>query len=280
MIADCDSSFVYFSDLLDRRFPKVMSDLQQALDFAGVPCRLIQGTRDIWCRDYMPIEVEPGRFVQFRYAPDYLRGRWARTITTPRHVPHIHHCVRSQIILDGGNVVRCADAAILTDKVFSENLGWQPQALLRQLEELLEVQSVVIIPQEPDDIFGHADGIVRFVGERAVLVTDYSRIDAGYQQRLRVALTAAKLELILLPHVPGPPSAGRAANVPSASGIYVNFLAIQRLIFVPVFGLPSDDEAVSILAAAFPDRRIVPIDCRQLAVEGGLLNCISWAVCE
>ncbi len=32
----------------------------------------LPGTRDIWCRDYMPVQVEKDRFIEYRYDPDYL----------------------------------------------------------------------------------------------------------------------------------------------------------------------------------------------------------------
>ena len=40
-----------------------------------VEYRLLKGTKDIWCRDYMPIQTESGKLVQFRYDPSYLKGQ-------------------------------------------------------------------------------------------------------------------------------------------------------------------------------------------------------------
>ena len=48
----------------------------RSLEHHGIPLRTIPGTQDIWCRDYMPIQVAEDRFVQFRYAPDYLGGQY------------------------------------------------------------------------------------------------------------------------------------------------------------------------------------------------------------
>ena len=48
----------------------------------GVPIEVIPGTADIWCRDYMPIQLDQDRFCQFVYAPDYLRG-YEHLITPP-----------------------------------------------------------------------------------------------------------------------------------------------------------------------------------------------------
>jgi hypothetical protein len=72
MIADHETNVVYVADTLERRFPTVHDGLKLILEQYGIPFRIIPGTRDIWCRDYMPIQVSENRFVQFKYAPDYL----------------------------------------------------------------------------------------------------------------------------------------------------------------------------------------------------------------
>ena len=57
---------VYISGLLATRHPPLYVDLRAKLDAVGITLREIPGTRDIWCRDYMPVPVGQGRFVQFR----------------------------------------------------------------------------------------------------------------------------------------------------------------------------------------------------------------------
>ena len=78
MIADYETNVVYVADTLERRFPDVFQGLKLNLESRGIPLRVIPGTLDIWCRDYMPIQVAEQRFVQFRYAPDYLTGKYRR----------------------------------------------------------------------------------------------------------------------------------------------------------------------------------------------------------
>src|SRR5205823_4111780 len=84
MIPDWQTDLVYFSDLLLARHPDLWSRLVAILDAAGVGHRLIEGSRDIWTRDYMPVQVAAGDFVLFRYRPGYLCGR--EDLTTPDEV--------------------------------------------------------------------------------------------------------------------------------------------------------------------------------------------------
>ena len=60
MIADRDTNVVFVADTLERRFPDVYRGLASILGEHGIPLRTIPGTRDVWCRDYMPIQVSGG----------------------------------------------------------------------------------------------------------------------------------------------------------------------------------------------------------------------------
>ena len=60
------SNRVYFSALLPEVCPVTYSGLVEILDRYGVPHSLLEGTKDIWCRDYMPIQTIDNRFVLFR----------------------------------------------------------------------------------------------------------------------------------------------------------------------------------------------------------------------
>ena len=72
MIPESLSNRVYFSALLPEVCPVTYSGLVEILDRYGVPHSLLEGTKDIWCRDYMPIQTIDNRFVLFCYEPDYL----------------------------------------------------------------------------------------------------------------------------------------------------------------------------------------------------------------
>ena len=52
------SNRVYFSALLPEVCPVTYNGLVEILDRYGVPHSLLEGTKDIWCRDYMPIQSE------------------------------------------------------------------------------------------------------------------------------------------------------------------------------------------------------------------------------
>lgn len=278
MIADIQTNRVYVSGLLGRRYPDFVLGLEAILRKRRIPLMKIPGTREIWCRDYLPVQVDEGRFVQFRYAPDYLTGRY-RHLRSDGEIgptlPLVGRCERSEIVLDGGNVVGWGDKVILTEKIFAENPGWQRRRLLAKLEALLEVGQVVLIPPEPGDITGHADGVVRFVDGSTVAMSDFGRIEPGYGRALKRRLTKAKLRIV---EVPYRPATGPSRGMPSAVGNYVNFLRVGQLVVVPSYDFPEDEEAREILRRSFPGFDVAQLECREVASGGGVLNCICWCV--
>lgn len=96
-----------------------------ALEQTNIPYKLIENTKDIWLRDFMPVQIRSGQLVSFRYEPSYLakfpklRTDFRRDIAPGFGLPVVY----SGINLDGGNVVfsPSKETAIISDRIFSEN---------------------------------------------------------------------------------------------------------------------------------------------------------------
>ena len=73
MITDDHTNSVYFSSLLPEKCPVLNAHIADALRKRDIPFTYLKGTKDIWCRDYMPIQIQKDRFVFYRYTPDYLQ---------------------------------------------------------------------------------------------------------------------------------------------------------------------------------------------------------------
>jgi agmatine deiminase len=277
MIPDWEANSVFFSALLPRALPAFWGRLQAILAAYGIRPRLVGGTRDIWVRDFLPVQSAKGRFAKFRYAPEYLRG--FDHLRTPDEVcsrlPFLRGLRFSPLRLDGGNLVASRRLAIVTDRIFQLNRGRSQAAVCDMLCDLLEVPRCLVIPPEPGDLFGHADGVVRFLDETSVVINDYRREDPGYGGRLHATLAGAGLHVEVLPYRPG----GTARNgVPSAVGNYTNFVRVGRFVVVPAYDLPEDDVARCRLQTLLPEAQVVSLPSRDLARRGGVLHCISWTI--
>jgi agmatine deiminase len=275
VIPDWQTNHVYVSDLLRKRHPAVLASLESLLTQTGTAVATLPKTKDIWCRDYMPVQVNDDSFCQFIYDPDYLRGyAHLRTLAASCRLKRMTHCRAVDLVLDAGNVVAAVNKVIVTDKVFEANPDKSEEQVRGVLEDGLEAECI-IIPCPPHDPIGHADGVVRFLNEDVVVVNDYQELNATYGRRLRRILRQHRLECVPVPYfVENQATDG----IPSAVGCYINFLRTDMLLILPVFGVARDEAALRRFENVFSPTRIVPLPCIELAREGGCLNCISWTI--
>lgn len=224
----------------------------------------------------MPVQVTQDDFVLFDYRPNYLCGH--EHLVTPDEarslVPPDGRLRRCDINLDGGNVVAGVGKVIVTDKVYKENPGRERSVLRDQLAEVLRAE-VAVVPREPYDVIGHADGVVRFVEEGVVVANDYNEVDPRYGVRLEAALRRHGLAVERLPCFRFDES---HEGIPSAVGNFANFLRIGTQVIVPAYGIPQDDLACRVLDRLLPGATVVPLRCEGLAREGGVLNCVAWTI--
>ncbi|MFN4259515.1 MAG: agmatine deiminase family protein [Gemmataceae bacterium] len=274
MIADWEVNVVFLAAMLKVRHPELFTQLHSILTSHGVEVRLLENVRDIWAKDYCPVQVLPRTLVKFCYAPDYLKHepelRTGDEVLTS--LCDMGWCNHSDIILDGGNVVGSRSKAIVTEKIYRENAGWIRSRLRNKLQKLLHVDQLIVIPKEPFDPIGHADGMVRFIDEHSVLVNDYSKVDPGFGERLCKVLRDHHLAIEALPHFH---EKRTRAGIPSAVGCYINFLMTEKVLIAPVYETIDDAIALRKLESVFPGMPIIPLDCTNLAREGGILNCVS-----
>jgi agmatine deiminase len=276
VITDAQTNKLFLADCLPIKFPDFFSALKQLLNELKVDFQLLSNTNDIWAVDYMPIQIDHNEFVQFIYRPDYLRGKiWRNTISDGAQIAHALGIKSrtSDIILDGGNVVRGSNKAVLCDKIVKENVSYSREKLLTILMSTLKVDKLFLIPQQPGDFIGHADGMIRFVDDNTVLVNDFSKEKPAYQKLLKTALLKMGLDYITMPYNPYNNRTNTHAN-----GIYINYLQMEKLIVLPIFGLKEDEHAVKLMETLFSGYTIATIDSNEIANHGGVLNCISWNI--
>ena len=278
MMPDWETNRIYFSSLLPGRYPKLWEQLSEILRNHRIPTRLIDGTRDVWARDYCPIQLGPQQFIKFRYCPDYLKDEFEHLVTPGtvcRQFQDLGACRRSTIILDGGNVVAAKNRVILTAKIYRENPRYERFQLWLKLTECFQVDHCLVVPKEAGDAIGHSDGVVRFLDEDTVVVNDYSKVDPAYGKRLRGILAKEGLRIEKIPHFR---EDWAKDGIPSAVGNYVNFLRVGNLIIVPAYKARQDHWACKTLERLCPKATVVPLLCKDLARAGGVLNCVAWTV--
>ncbi len=263
---------ICFSSILktNKKYKDAAERLFAALKLFNIKYKLLNNTKDIWLRDFMPVRTKSGKYISFRYEPNYLEDYPdLRTDFRSEIAPSLslENLVYSDINLDGGNIVfsPSRETAVISDRIFDENWDYSSAELVRELEKLLEAR-VIIIPSLRSDLTGHVDGMVRFVNENTVIENKSNSL-FGLEAHIKTTLRNHGIEVYDFPYYE---SKGN-----SAVGCYLNFLETEQALFLPVFGVDMDSEAI-VAANDIFNKEIVPVNINEIAKEGGVLNCISW----
>ena len=277
MLTDHLTNTVYFSSLLPEKCPILNAHLIDALLKHNIPYAYLSGTKDIWCRDFMPIQVNAERFVFFKYTPDYLQGKAGLKIQTNPEDVFLSESNKLQylqpqsstidLVLDGGNVVKCDDVVVMTDKVFVENKDKTSAEVERILKDAFQSE-ILFLPWE-GDMCGHSDGIVHYAGNNRILITNYKDFSKYYYYRY-LQLFEKKFEVIPLKY--------KSPRFHARSWAYINFLQIGNLVLLPQLGLEEDRQAIEQIQKALPDCEIIGVPALEAVRRGGAINCISWNI--
>jgi agmatine deiminase len=193
----------------------------------------------------------------------------------------------TRVVLEGGAIDVNGRGTLLTteecllSEVQARNPGLGREALERVFADYLGARHVVWLDRGivGDDTHGHVDDLVRFVDPRTVVVVLERRASDPNFELLRenwTRLEAARdqdgepFRVVPLP-MPAP-VVFEGQRLPAS---YANFYIANGLLLVPTFNDPADREALSILAALFPNRAVVGIHAVDLVLGLGTLHCLS-----
>ncbi len=251
-------------------------------------------TNDTWCRDHGPI------FVKHTRTGEVALVDWEFNAWGGKHLP----CDRDNaipaliakrlrrrrfvgpMVLEGGSLDVNGEGLLLTSEQCLLNPNRNPTLTIEQIErnlrDYLGVHTIHWLGQGivGDDTDGHVDDLTRFFKpDGIVTLVETNKRDANFaalddnRRRLRKLRTPAGQPFDLV-ELPAPKRvAFQGIRVPAS---YANFLILNGAVLVPTFRQPpADDRACAILAACFPGREIVPLDCYHLIWGRGSLHCIS-----
>ena len=278
MITDDLTNSVYFSSLLPEKCPILNAHITEALQKRGIPFFYLSGAKDIWCRDYMPIQIGAERFVFFKYTPDYLQDKTGLKIQTyPEDVFQnesnnlkklLPQSSTIDLVLDGGNVVKCGDKIVMTNKVFVENQDKSNRIVPWLLQGAFECD-IIFLPWDREEKYGHSDGIIHYLGNNRVLMTNYADFDKDYAKEY-LQILEKHFEVVTLKY--------NVKRKHQRSWAYINFLQVGNLVLVPQLGLPEDEQALQQISDAMPHCEVIGIPALEAVGRGGALNCISWNI--
>ena len=241
-----------------------------------------------WTRDYAPIFVKDRRGEVA--VTHWLFNGWAKydnyhhDCRVPKFVAERlgFQSIELGLVLEGGSIDVNGEGKMLTTEecqlsdVQARNPGLSRKALEQAFRAHLSVTETIWLGRgiAGDDTHGHIDDLARFTSpDTVVIVTEPDRSDANYEPlkenvaRLR---TRGDLKVVTLPMPEPVYFAGQ--RLPAS---YANFYIANGIVLVPTFLDPHDLEALRTLARLFPDRKVIPIPCRDLVLGLGTLHCMT-----
>ncbi|MCO5596530.1 hypothetical protein L7F22_050595 [Adiantum nelumboides] len=235
----------------------------------------------------------------------------ARKILNIERVPRYFQ----HLILEGGSIHVDGEGTCITTKECLLNPNRNPSLTCEQIEvqlkEYLSVEKIIWLPYglydvcnsvsllQPgdDDTNGHVDNFCCFVRPGVVLLAwtednedpQYQRSIEAYDILASSADAKGRPFQIIKLHVPGPlyMTKEEASGLAVCDGVirvagtrlaasYVNFFLVNNGLVAPSFGDDSrDKEALTVLSAAFPDRKVVAVPGREIVLGGGNIHCIT-----
>lgn len=186
-------------------------------------------------------------------------------------------------VLEGGSIESDGKGTIFTTTCClmapHRNQPLTQQEIDQQLKEWLGAERIVWINHSSligDDTDGHIDTLVRIAPNDTLL---YIGADDEHPDLLLMEQELQQLRTIdghpyRLLRLPMPrPIYDDGERLPAT---YANYLVINGAVLVPTYNQPDlDQEAISTIGKAFPDREIIGIDCRAVIRQHGSLHCCT-----
>lgn len=271
--------------------------VRELLQAAGIDSGRIQllqfPTNDAWCRDHGAIFVtregsEPLAAIDCdynawggKYPPWDLDVQIASLMAEWLDVAKFD----GGFVLEGGSIDVNGAGALLTTEQCLLNPNRNPRMHRAQIEDrlcgLFGVEQIIWLGDGivGDDTDGHVDDLTRFVArDTVVTVVETDRTDDNYQAladnlaRLKSVRLAGNVPLKIV-ELPMPAALYHEDQRLPAS--YANFYVANKTVLMPAFNDANDAIAQARLAACFPDRTVVPIDCRDLVWGLGAIHCLT-----
>lgn len=252
-------------------------------------------TNDTWARDHGGITVlEDGKKVIY----DFAFNGWGKKfeaeldnkITKALYDKQLfgsnvtyRNCL--DFVLEGGSIESDGEGTLLTTStcLLSDNRNdLSKEAVEARLKDYFGLHRMLWLNHgylAGDDTDSHIDTLARFCDVNTIAyVKCEDESDEHYTE-----LKKMEEELMQFRTVSGAPY--RLIPLPMANAVYeagerlpatyANFLIINGAVLMPTYQSPKDEIALKQLELAFPDRKIIGINCLPLIKQHGSLHCVT-----
>ncbi len=255
---------------------------------------------DTWTRDYGPLSVIKDERLR---ALDFGFNGWGLKFASDKdNLVNLHLMEKYLIskstyrnhrafILEGGSVETDGEGTILTTTRClcspNRNGGLNKEEAAEMLRKNLGADHILFLDYgalEGDDTDSHIDTLARLAPGNIILFTGCRNMDDSQFEELlkmRAQLTMFRnsegepYNLIELP-LPDAIYDEEGQRLPAT---YANYLITDKVIFMPTYGQPQNDHLASqTIRIAFPEHKVVGVDCTTLIKQHGSLHCATMQI--
>lgn len=252
---------------------------------------------DTWTRDYGPLAVKKDERL---YSLDFGFNGWGLKfaadkdnlvnlfLADSRILSEGSYRNNRDFVLEGGSVETDGRGTLLATSrcLCSPNRNGQKskEALNDILGERLGVNHILWLDYgalEGDDTDSHIDTLARLAPCDTILFTGCRDVDDPQFEdllKMRAQLTLFRtaegdpFNLVELP-LPSPVLSPEGERLPAT---YANFLVTDSVVFMPTYAQPENDLlAMQMVKVAYPDHKVVGIECLTLLRQHGSLHCAT-----
>jgi agmatine deiminase len=273
---------------------------------AGIPCESVRfyiiPTNDAWIRDYGPnflvsgdssnrqIALNNWQFNSWGGKYDFESDNYDGELDNQAGNEIAHHLKLPVFepgrILEGGAIdvngfgtCLTTESCLLND---NRNEGLDRGTMENILKNYLGANNIIWLQGEiieGDDTGGHIDNLARFVNPGTIVsaceedstAPNYQKLNDNFETLQSATDQDGNLFNVIRFPMPGVVEED-SKTLPAS---YANFYIGNKTVLLPVFNVPNDNRAQSILQNLFPDREVVPLPCRELLMGFGGLHCIT-----
>ncbi|MGQ0772156.1 MAG: agmatine deiminase family protein [Nitrososphaerota archaeon] len=251
---------------------------------------------DVWFRDYGPIFVVNKETNELAFV-HWIFNAWGdkyNDLKKDTQIPSIINNslqlgnFRPGIVLEGGAVDVSGNGTILTTEQCLLNGNRNPHLSKDEIERYLRnyfgASNIIWLKGgvEGDDTDGHIDNLARFVNPKTILCAyEEDKNDENHQilkENYEILLNAVgpdgnkfKITKLPMPLSVRTNVRGKKTRLPAS---YLNFYVANKVVLVPTYKHKNDRVALKIIQDAFPNRKVVGIDCRDLIYGMGAIHCV------
>lgn len=253
-------------------------------------------TNDTWARDHGPITV----FVDGSpYLYDFQFNGWGlkfpanydNQITKSLYLSRVFsgkvgYMSLLYYVLEGGSIESDGAGTLMTTSQCLLSPNRNDHLTQPQVEEFLKnsfgVERVLWLNHgylAGDDTDSHVDTLARFCDAETIAYVKCDDKEDEHYAALKLMERELKsfktLEGNPYKLVPLPMADARYEGEQRLPATYANFLIVNGAVLVPTYRSPKDEQALSALREAFPDREVVGVDCSALIHQHGSLHCVT-----